>query len=137
MIYIYTCQSNTTVKIMKVSITSKSFFILFCNAPIYPSLTPCLCHLTSFPGNHWYFVSKNNFPFPIILCEWNSTVCIPFCQSSLVQPIYFSIYAFVACVTISFFFNLWLISLYVDTPRFGLYVQQVVGIWIVSNLGLL
>lgn len=90
-----------------------------CNDSIYLSPTSLSHHPTSFPSNHQSSVTMDKFSVPIILCEWNSKMCI--FNQFLVQPNYFYIYAFVALWLFHSFYHIINISLYVYTIIWSLH----------------
>ena len=51
LLYAYTCETITTIKMINISITSKSFPVFLCNQSLLPTPS-CLYPTPRAPGNH-------------------------------------------------------------------------------------
>lgn len=99
LIYVYTCENISTIKNMKISISS--FPIVFCWLFIISSCYNS--HLAL--GNYSPTLVTVSFVFIRILYKWNHAICIFFCFSSLFVIILICIHVVGLSLAHSFFIS--------------------------------
>lgn len=72
--YVYTCEIITTIKMMDISITPKSFFVPFYNSFVIPPSSPP-SHPRQ-PLTHLCSVTTNYLTFSKISYKWNHTLVV-------------------------------------------------------------
>ena len=76
-------ENITTINIMDISVTSKSFLVVLCNFCLYPPGP-----LPSQASTDLLSVTIDSFLFSRILHKWNHTLCILFCLTSFILRFY-------------------------------------------------